>query len=127
MRQGARRCDIGARGRRVIVVHGLKACDTCRRAMRALAEAGTAARLRDLRAEPVTVEEVRRWHARFGEGLLNRRSTTWRGLDAAARAGDPVDLMVAHPALIRRPVIEAADGLHLGWTPETRAALGLEG
>ena len=126
MRQGARRCDIGARGRRVIVVHGLKACDTCRRAMRALAQAGIAARLRDLRAEPVTAAEVRGWHARFGDGLLNRRSTTWRGLDAVARAGDPVDLMLAHPALIRRPVIETAEGLHLGWTPETRAALGLE-
>lgn len=111
----------------MIVLHGLKNCDTCKKALKSLANAGKDVRLRDVRAEPVTHEEVSAWWAAFGAPMLNTRSTTWRGLDEDARAGDPVALMLDHPALIKRPVIEGPDGaLRLGWTPETRAAFGLD-
>lgn len=110
----------------MITLHGLKTCDTCRKAMKSLATAGLEGSLRDLRADPLTEAEARTWSEALGPALLNTRSTTWRGLDAAARDGDPVALMVAHPALVKRPVVQMEDGtLHLGWTAETRAALGL--
>lgn len=109
----------------MITLHGLKACDTCKKALKLLLAEGLEAQLRDLRAQAVSAAEVRLWHAQFAGTLLNTRSTTWRGLSEAERSGDPVDLMTAHPALIKRPVIQAAEGLYLGWTPETRAALGL--
>ena len=61
------------------------------------------------------------------EALLNRRSTTWRelpeaekaGLDAAAAAR----LLERHPTLIKRPVIEAGDVLIVGLAPPQQAAL----
>jgi arsenate reductase-like glutaredoxin family protein len=109
----------------MIVVNGLKACDACRAAVKALDAAGRAVALRDLRADPPAPEELRRWDAAFGAALLNRRSTTWRALGEAERAGDPLALMAAHPTLIKRPVIEAEGGPHLGWDDATRAALGL--
>ncbi|CTQ48730.1 arsenate reductase family protein [Jannaschia donghaensis] len=111
----------------MIVLHGLKACDTCRKALKALAASGADVRLRDLRSDPVTADEVAAWSAHFGSSLLNTRSTTWRGLDEDTRRQDPVVLMTAHPALIKRPVIQTPAGLHLGWTPETRAALDVGG
>lgn len=112
----------------MIVLHGLKACDTCRKALKTLLAAGRDAGLRDLRDDPVTTDEVSQWRGILGDAVLNTRSTTWRGLSDADRAGDPVGLMTAHPALIKRPVIEAEDGkLYLGWTPEVRAALRLDG
>lgn len=111
----------------MVTLHGLKACDTCKKALKSLLAEGQEAQLRDLRAQPVSAEEIRLWHAQFGGKLLNTRSTTWRGLTEAEREGDPVELMTAHPVLVKRPVVETADGLHLGWTPETRAALGLPG
>lgn len=111
----------------MITLHGLKTCDTCRKALKALLAADFEAQLRDLREQPVSTEEIRLWHAQFGGKLLNTRSTTWRGLTEAERAGDPVAVMAAHPALIKRPVVDTAEGLHLGWTPQTRAALGLPG
>jgi arsenate reductase len=110
---------------RMIVVNGLKACDTCRKVLKALAAAGLDAELRDLRAVPPTRDEVEGWHGRFGAALLNTRSTTWRALPEAERGGDPVALVLAHPTLIKRPVIETADGPLLGWTADTRARLGL--
>lgn len=110
----------------VVTLHGLRACDACRRAMRDLAAAGVPARLRDLRAEPPDATEVARWLDALGPALLNRRSTTWRSLSEAVRGGDPAALMAAHPTLVKRPVVALPDGrLWLGWTAEARAAAGL--
>jgi len=108
-----------------IVLHGLKTCDTCRTAIRALEDAGREARLRDLDADPPDQDEVGRWQKILGKPLLNTRSTTWRGLSEADREGDPIDLIVAHPKLVKRPVIETGGELLLGWNDETRSALGL--
>ena len=107
----------------MIVLHGLKACDTCRKALKWLREAGRDVRLRDLREEPPTEAEIARWQAALGPALLNTRSTTWRGLDEAERVQDPETLLVTHPALIKRPVIEDGDALHLGWTSAVQAKL----
>ena len=107
-----------------IVLHGLTTCETCRTARARLRGAGREVILRDLRAQPPGAAEIARWHAVLGPDLLNRRSATWRQLSEADRAREPETLMAAHPALIKRPVIDA-DGLLLGWSAATRAALGL--
>ncbi|MEL7216581.1 MAG: ArsC/Spx/MgsR family protein, partial [Pseudomonadota bacterium] len=110
-----------------MTLHGLKTCDTCRKALKALEAAGSPVTFRDVRAGPVTAGELAAWHAAFGAALINTRSTTWRGLDAAQRAraeGDVAALLVEHPTLIKRPVIEADGQLYLGWTKATQAALG---
>jgi len=80
--------------------------------------------LRDIRAEPLSRAELVAFLAAFGEALVNRRSTTWRSLPEAGRARAPAELLAAHPALMRRPVIRTADGaLHPGWEPGTLARL----
>lgn len=106
-----------------MIVYGLKTCDTCRKACAALAAAGHAPVLVDMRAEPVPPETLARFHAAFGEALVNRRSTTWRSLDAATQTGEALPLLAAHPALMKRPVIAAGGSLYLGWGPEVQAAL----
>ncbi|MEL6645772.1 MAG: ArsC/Spx/MgsR family protein [Pseudomonadota bacterium] len=102
-------------------IFGLRTCDTCRAAAKALPDAAFV----DVRATPLDPAEIARFLEAFGDALVNRRSTTWRGLDEKARAGDPATLLAAHPTLMKRPVIETDEGLHLGWTPEVRAALGV--
>jgi arsenate reductase len=110
----------------MIVLHGLKACETCRKARRTLGSAGLEVRIRDLREEPVTRDELAAWTDAFGAEMLNRRSATWRGLSLEARGMDPIALMAAHPALIKRPIVEMPTGeVRLGWTEETRIDLGL--
>jgi len=106
-----------------LIVYGLKACDTCRAAVKALAAAGHPVELVDVRAAPLSRADLERFHGVFGAALVNRRSTTWRGLSEAERDGAPVDLLAAHPALMKRPVIEAGGALHLGWVAEVKAAL----
>lgn len=104
-------------------IYGLKTCDTCRKAQKAL----PAARFRDLRAEPLTAEELVALWQTLGEGMLNRSSTTWRVLPEQERQKDALTLMAAHPALIKRPVITHEGAVHLGWSAQTRAALGVAG
>lgn len=110
----------------MITIVGLKSCDTCRKAVKSLQAAGKAVGLRDVRETPPTSEEMSAWHGRFGESLVNTRSTTWRGLSEAERDEPPVSLLLAHPALMKRPLVLPENGAPLlGWTRETRAELGV--
>lgn len=104
-------------------LYGIATCDTCRKALRALREAGAEVSFRDIRKAPLTDEEIATVLDRFGGEAVNRRSTTWRGLDDAARASPEADLIRAHPTLLKRPVIRDGATWHLGWGREVQAAL----
>jgi arsenate reductase-like glutaredoxin family protein len=78
--------------------------------------------LHDVRAEPLTSEQLMSFSQAFGDALLNTKSTTWRGLSEEERSADPLELLARHPALMKRPVIET-DTLHLGWTKAVQEAL----
>lgn len=103
-------------------IYALKSCDTCKKAQKALGEAGHTPKVVDVRADGVSRAELERFHAAFGDALVNTRSTTWRGLDDAERARNPIDLLVDHPTLMKRPVIDA-DALYLGWGKDVQAQL----
>ncbi|MCR9126015.1 MAG: arsenate reductase [Rhodobacteraceae bacterium] len=102
-------------------LYGLKTCDTCRKARKALPEAEFV----DVRAPGIEPEVLRAALAQFEGDLLNTRSTTWRALDPSERARAPLELLADHPALMKRPLIVDGDRMLLGWSAETRAALGL--
>lgn len=104
-------------------VFGLKNCDTCRAAVRDLVAAGHAAVLVDLREAGLPDALRHQALAQFEDALINRRSTTWRGLDTAAQAADPVALLAAYPSVMKRPLIAAGGKLYLGWDKATKAAL----
>jgi len=81
------------------------------------------ARLHDVRAAHLPEDVARAALAQFGEALINRNSATWRGLSEEDRARAPLDLIAAHPAVMKRPLIDAGGTLHLGWAREVQAAL----
>lgn len=102
-------------------LYGLKTCDTCRKALKSLPDAEFV----DVRAQGVPENVMLRAYETFGKALLNTRSTTWRGLDDEARNLPVLDLLAEHPALMKRPLIDTDGQMYLGWTPETRAGLGV--
>lgn len=105
-------------------LYGLKTCDTCKTALKALEGAGHAAHLIDIRAETDLKTKVPLWLAVIGaDTLINKRSTTWRNLSDIERAAEPVGLLIANPTLIKRPVIEAGGKTYVGWSKDTQAAL----
>lgn len=106
----------------MITLYGIPNCDTCRAAKKAFETAGKQVIFHDVRSDPLTRETLTAFHATFGESLINKRSTTWRGLSEADRASDPIALLLAHPTLMKRPIIEANGALTMGWDATTRAA-----
>jgi len=102
-----------------MILYGLKTCDTCRKALKSVENA----EYRDVRADGVPDDVLRAAHGQFGAALLNTRSTTWRALSEAERAGDPLDLLVAHPTLMKRPLIDYGGTLYLGWGKDVQTAL----
>ena len=108
--------------------YGLKNCDTCKKAQKALVDAGLSFEVVDVRADGVPADALASWVATLGaDALVNRRSSTWRRLGDAEKASaegqGAVDLMLANPTLMKRPVIVTDGALHVGWTKDVQAAL----
>lgn len=105
-----------------MIVYGIPTCDTVKKARAAL----PGATFRDIRTDPLSEAERAELIAAFGDKIINRASRTWRMLTSPEQGQPVAALLMFHPTLMKRPVIRDDTGaLHLGWTPEVRAALGL--
>ncbi|RZI73945.1 MAG: ArsC family reductase [Variovorax sp.] len=93
-------------------LYGITNCDTVKKARTWLDQQGTPYRFHDFRKEGLPGDALDRWlHAPGWEVLVNRRGTTWRQLDPATReavvdAATARSVLLAHPTLIKRPVVE---------------------
>lgn len=109
-------------------IYTLKNCDTCRKAIKWLDGQGIVYENHDVRADGLTAADVGPLMEAVGwEVLLNRRSTTWRGLsdsqksdidDAKAEA-----LIVENPTLMKRPVFVRAESVSVGFTADIQKEL----
>lgn len=104
-------------------VFALKSCDTCRKALKAMREAGLEPEVIDVRADGVGEADRAAIVAAFGDAALNKASTTWRGLDDAEKAQPAATLLAAHPTLMKRPVIEKDGQWYLGWKADVQQAV----
>ncbi|MCV6584055.1 MAG: arsenate reductase [Marinibacterium sp.] len=103
-----------------MTLFGLKTCDTCRKALRALDQVTYF----DVRKDGVPDEILETAYARFGDRLINTRSTTWRALDANSRELPALELLRKNPTLMKRPLIISDGEMYLGWGADEKAALG---
>lgn len=109
-----------------MILYGLKNCDTCRKARKMLDGAHVRYAFHDIRDEPPSAAQVGRWAKTAGwEKLLNRSSTTWRGLADDDKADidqeKAIALMTEHPTLIKRPIIEKGPTqVFVGWTKDVQ-------
>ena len=108
-----------------LTVYHLKTCDTCRKALKALAAAGHQVTAIDVRADGVPAAALKDIAQSAGwDALLNTRSTTWRGLNEDEKSdmneAKALALMAAHPTLIKRPVIIGAQTT-IGWKTQQQA------
>ena len=103
-----------------LILYGIPNCDTVKKARRWLDEQGVAYRFHDVRKDGLEPARLESWIDALGwEKLLNKAGTTFRklsetdrnGLDAASAKA----LMLDQPAMIRRPIVEAPDGISVGF------------
>jgi Spx/MgsR family transcriptional regulator len=105
----------------MVILYGINNCDTVRKARRWLADHQVEYRFHDLRADGLTAALLDDWIAELGwEALLNRRGATWRQLPenqrATPEAATARRIMLTHPAIIRRPLIDTGSRRHVGFS-----------
>lgn len=108
-----------------MILYGIPTCDTCKKARKALENAGHSVTFRDVRAEPLSEAEWAPLLTEFGTRLVNQKSTTWRGLSDWLKASEADAQLAAQPTLMKRPVLQDGDKLTLGWDDEVQAAWGV--
>jgi Spx/MgsR family transcriptional regulator len=101
-------------------LYGIKNCDTVRKARQWLDQQGIDYHFHDLRSDGLDETVIRHWSKAINwEALLNRRSTTWRQLAETDKKtlneNKAIQLMLAHPALIKRPVLDVDGKLYIGF------------
>ena len=101
-------------------LYGIKNCDTVRAARRWLEEHNVDFTFHDVRDTPLSVEQLDSWMQQLGlDALVNKRSTTWKQLSTKQRdtltESNAITLLLEHPTLMKRPLLDTGSSLHLGF------------
>ena len=104
-----------------IELYGLEKCGTCDKARAWLVQRGIKHGFSDYREHPIAPAALKAWARILGwEKLVNRASTTWRGLSeaqkAAASDAEWLALIQDHPALIKRPLLVKDGAVSVGFS-----------
>ena len=112
----------------MITLYGIPHCDTVQKARTWLTDHGHDYVFHDFKKQGVPQPQIDQWLKAVGwETLINRKGTSWRLLDDATKAG-VTDAAAARavallqPSVIKRPVVEWADGeVTVGFKPDVFA------
>lgn len=99
---------------------GIKNCDTVKKARRWLDQHDVSYQFHDFRVDGLDEATIQNWLKTVSwEQLINKRGTTWRQLDDPRKEQldqqAAIELMLAHPTLIKRPIIEAHQSVSIGF------------
>ena len=94
----------------MLTLYGINNCDTVKKARRWLEDHGIEYQFHDFRQNGLDINQLTSWVENLGwETLVNKRSTTWRGLSDKDKnilsKQQAIDLLLIHPTLIKRPVV----------------------
>jgi len=109
-----------------VTVYGIKNCDTMKKARAWLDQHDVAYVFHDYKAAGIERSRLQSWSKDVGwETLINRAGTTFRALPdkdkAALTETKAIALMLAQPAMIKRPVLDVGGRLLVGFKPERYA------
>ena len=108
-----------------LTIYALKTCDSCKKAIATLRTYGHDVTVVDVHADGVPNDLLASWLTMHGADIMiNKKSTTWRGLDVATRNVDPLTLLKDHPTLMKRPVIVDGANVHVGWGKDVQIKFG---
>lgn len=101
-------------------LYGIKNCDTVKKARKWLDEQSVDYRFHDFRGDGLEADQVETWVAQLGwEQLINKRSTTWKQLDDATKAGlndqSVIAVVLENPTLIKRPLLDQDSNYTVGF------------
>ena len=110
-------------------LYGIRNCDTMKKARAWLDANDVAYRFHDYKVDGIDAPSLAGWCAEAGwERVLNRSGTTFRKIvpdseRAGVDAAQAIALMLAHPSMIRRPVLRVGARLAVGFDESAWRAL----
>lgn len=112
----------------MIILYGIKNCDTIKKAKKFLEQHQLTYQFHDYRTDGLTTALLADFATKFGwQQLLNTRGTTWRQLTEEQKTDldqeKALALMLAQPALIKRPVLVNNEDYLLGFSESSYASL----
>lgn len=112
----------------MIIMYGIKNCDTIKKARQFLEANHIEYQFHDFRENGINPIQLRSWISELGwEKIINKRSTTWRNLpdETKENMNETLALVVAEeqPTLIKRPVLELAHGVMVGFSEKSYQSL----
>ena len=104
-------------------LHGIKNCDSVKKARKWLDEKEVAYNYIDFRSDGIEIKDIENWLTTLSlVELINKRSSTWKQLNELdqGRALEPgnLDLIEQFPTLIKRPVLEHKGKTYVGFNSE---------
>jgi arsenate reductase len=107
----------------MIKIYGIKNCDTMKKARFFLSDNHIEHQFIDYRLDGLERAQLEQFCQQLDwQQLLNTRGTTYRALPEEAKADldqtKAIELMLAQPALIKRPLLDIDGQLHLGFSQQ---------
>ena len=107
-----------------MIIYGISNCDTVKKAKNWLDSHNLDYQFHDFRKDGINKDIINGWlNTVAWDKILNKRSTSWRNLDAstqqAINSTNVVDLLVQNPTLIKRPVLNVNDIITVGFNSDT--------
>lgn len=106
-----------------MIMYGLSTCSICQKALKALEGSGKSVIFRDVRAEPLSEEELAELIVEFGDRLVDQKSNDYRGLSDWLKNSEAEAQIMAKPKVMARPVIRDRETFYLGWDEDVQKAL----
>ena len=106
-----------------MILFGISTCDTCKKAIKAIEKAGKTVEFRDVRREPLSETELTEMIIEFGDRLINKQSTTYRGMSDWLKASEAEEQIKAQPTVMKRPIIRRGTHWFLGWDDAVQQAV----
>ena len=105
----------------MVTLYGIPNCDTVKKARTWLAEHQIDYHFYDYKKQGIDAEKLAIWCQQWGwENVLNRKGLTYKKLDDATKSiinneAAAIDYMLKATSSIKRPILETANGLLLGF------------
>jgi arsenate reductase (glutaredoxin) len=101
-------------------VFGLPKCDSTKKLTSFLKKNAIEFSFHDFKEKGVDEAHLQKWFDALGfEKVLNKKSTTWRSLNAKQQAAvvddaSAIEIIMANPTLVKRPVLEHEGSVTVG-------------
>lgn len=106
-----------------MMIYGLSTCSDCQKARKALEAVRKDVTFRDVRADPLSEDELAILITEFGDRLVDRKTNDYRALNEWLKNSEAEAQIAAQPKVMARPVLHDGDNWYLGWDDAVQKAV----